>query len=93
MLERITPEEELPVEELKEEALNEVSGGFIRSYVGGGIGGAVGGAVGGGIGGATGGSVGGSVVTCPKCGREVLKSQLTSGGCLICNSVVRKNPM
>ena len=81
MLERITPEEELPVEELKEEALNEVSGGFIRSYVGGGIGGA------------TGGSVGGSVVTCPKCGREVLKSQLTSGGCLICNSVVRKNPM
>ena len=89
MLERITPEEELPVEELKEEALNEVSGGFIRSYVGGGIGGAVGG----GIGGATGGSVGGSVVTCPKCGREVLKSQLTSGGCLICNSVVRKNPM
>ncbi len=77
MLERITPEEELPVEELKEEALNEVSGGFIRSYVGGGIGGAV----------------GGSVVTCPKCGREVLKSQLTSGGCLICNSVVRKNPM
>ena len=77
MLERITPEEELPVEELKEEALDEVSGGFIRSYVGGGIGGAV----------------GGSVVTCPKCGREVLKSQLTSGGCLICNSVVRKNPM
>ena len=81
MLERITPEEELPVEELKEEALNEVSGGFIRSYVGGGIGGA------------TGGSVGGSVVTCPKCGREVLKSQLMSGGCLICNSVARKNPM
>ena len=74
---------------MKEEALNEVSGGFIRSYVGGGIGGAVGG----GIGGATGGSVGGSVVTCPKCGREVLKSQLMSGGCLICNSVARKNPM
>ena len=77
MLERITPEEELPIEELKEEALNEVSGGFIRSYVGGGIGGAV----------------GGSVVTCSKCGREVPKSQLTSGGCLICTSVVRKNPM
>lgn len=77
MLERITPEEELPVEELKEEALNEVSGGFIRPYVGGGIGGAV----------------GGYVVTCPKCGREVLKSQLTSSGCLICNSVARKNPM
>ena len=52
MLERITPEEELPVEELKEEALNEVSGGFIRSYVGGGVGG--------GIGVATGASVGGS---------------------------------